>query len=136
MSLNKVILIGRLGDAPDLKYTPTSQAVCTFSIATSETWVEKTGEKKTKTEWHRIVVWGKLAELCNQYLGKGAQVYIEGKNSTRSWDDKDGQKRYMTEVIAKTVQFLGSKNHSNSESNKESVNQGSGLDYSADNIPF
>jgi len=107
MSLNKVMIIGRLGKDPELKYTPSGAAVCNFSVATSETWADKSGQKQEKTEWHNIVVWGKLAELCNQYLAKGRQAYIEGSLSTRSWDGKDGQKKYMTEVNAKTVQFLG-----------------------------
>jgi single-strand DNA-binding protein len=107
MSVNKVILLGRLGQDPEIRYTPTSAAVCNFSIATSESWTDKAGEKKEKTEWHRIVVWGKLAELCNQYLSKGRQVFVEGRLQTRSWDDKDGTKRYTTEIVANTVQFIG-----------------------------
>lgn len=109
MSLNKVMIIGRLGQDPELKYTPGGAAVCNFSVATSESWTDKSGQKQEKTEWHRIVVWGKLAELCNQYLGKGRQAFIEGKLQTRSWDDKEGQKRYTTEIMANTVQFLDSK---------------------------
>jgi single-strand DNA-binding protein len=109
MSLNKVMLIGRLGQDPELKYTPSGAAVCNFSIATSESWTDKSGQKQEKTEWHRVVVWGKLAELCNQYLGKGRQAFVEGKLQTRSWDDKEGQKRYTTEIMANTVQFLDSK---------------------------
>lgn len=109
MSLNKVMLIGRLGQDPELKYTPSGSAVCNFSMATSESWTDKSGQKQEKTEWHRIVVWGKLAELCNQYLGKGRQAFVEGKLQTRSWDDKEGVKKYTTEVMANTVQFLDSK---------------------------
>ncbi len=109
MSLNKVMILGRLGQDPELKYTPGGAAVCNFSVATSESWTDKSGQKQEKTEWHRIVVWGKLAELCNQYLGKGRQAFIEGKLQTRSWDDKEGQKRYTTEIMANTVQFLDSK---------------------------
>lgn len=110
MSVNKVIIIGRLGQEPELKYTPSGAAVCNFSVATSENWTDKNGQRQERTEWHRIVVWGKLAELCNQYLGKGCQAFIEGKLQTRSWDDKDGNKRYTTEVLATTVQFLGGAN--------------------------
>lgn len=108
MSVNKVIILGRLGQDPELKYTPSGAAVCNFSVATSETWNDKnSGQKQEKTEWHRIVVWGKLAELCNQYLSKGRQAFVEGKLQTRSWEDKDGQKRYTTEISATTVQFIG-----------------------------
>ena len=107
MSVNKVILIGRLGSNPEIRYTPSGAAVANFNIATSENWNDKTGQKQERTEWHRIVVWSKLAELCNQYLTKGRQVYIEGRLQTRQWDDKDGNKRYTTEVVANTVQFLG-----------------------------
>ncbi|GAB4411488.1 MAG: single-stranded DNA-binding protein SSB1 [Bacteriovoracaceae bacterium] len=106
MSVNKVILVGRLGQDPELKYTPSGSAVCNFSLATSETWADKGGQKQERTEWHRVVVWGKLAELCNQYLAKGRQAYVEGSLRTRSWDDKSGQKRYTTEIMANTVQFL------------------------------
>ncbi len=107
MSVNKVIILGRLGQDPELKYTPGGMAVCNFTVATSESWADKAGQKQEKTEWHRIVVWGKLAELCNQYLTKGRQAFIEGGLQTRSWDDKSGQKRYTTEIVAKTVQFIG-----------------------------
>ena len=107
MSVNKVIIVGRLGQDPELKYTPSGAGVCNFSVATTESWADKSGQKQERTEWHRIVVWGKLAELCNQYLSKGRQAYIEGRLQTRSWEGKDGQKRYTTEINAATVQFLG-----------------------------
>lgn len=107
MSVNKVIILGRLGQDPELKYTPGGMAVCNFTLATSESWADKAGQKQERTEWHRIVVWGKLAELCNQYLTKGRQAFVEGSLQTRSWDDKSGQKRYTTEINAKTVQFIG-----------------------------
>lgn len=113
MSVNKVILLGRLGQDPELKYTPGGAAVCNFSMATTEAWTDKQGQKQEKTEWHRIVVWGKLAELCNQYLAKGRQAFVEGRLQTRSWDDKDGSKRYTTEVMAATVQFIGGATTSN-----------------------
>lgn len=110
MSVNKVILLGNLGKDPELKYTPTGLAVCNFSVATSEVWTDKSGQKQTKTEWHNVLVYGKLAETCQQYLGKGRQVYLEGALQTSSWDDKTtGQKRYKTEVNVKTVQFIGAK---------------------------
>lgn len=108
--INKVIIIGNLGGDPEVRYTPNGSAVANFNVATSESWKDKnTGEKKERTEWHRIVVWGKLGELCGEYLSKGRQVYLEGRLQTRSYEDKDGVKRYMTEIIATDVQFLGSK---------------------------
>jgi len=113
MSVNKVILLGRLGQDPELKYTPGGSAVCNFSLATTEAWTDKQGQKQEKTEWHRIVVWGKLAELCNQYLAKGRQAFLEGRLQTRSWDDKEGNKRYTTEILASTVQFIGGATASN-----------------------
>ena len=106
-SINKALIIGRLGRDPEVKYTPSGVAVCNFSVATSDKWTDKdTGEKKERTEWHRIVCWRRLAEICGQYLKKGREAYIEGKLQTRSWD-QDGSKRYVTEIIADTVQFLG-----------------------------
>ncbi len=107
MSINKVILIGRLGQDPELKYTASGTAVTNFSMATSESWSDKSGQRQERTEWHRIVVWGKLAELCQQYLSKGRQAFIEGALQTRSWEDQNGQKRYTTEIVARNVQFLG-----------------------------
>ena len=107
MSVNKVILVGRLGQNPEVRYTPGGAAVANFSVATNETWVDKSGQKQEKTEWHKVVVWGKIAELCSQYLSKGRQVYLEGRLQTRQWQDKDGQTKYTTEVQAQTVQFLG-----------------------------
>lgn len=106
--VNKVILVGNLGKDPELRHTPQGQAVATFSIATSESWNDKSGQKQERTEWHRIVVWGKQAELCSKYLSKGRKAYIEGRLQTRAWDDKEGQKRYTTEIVANTVQFLDS----------------------------
>ena len=106
VSINKVILIGRLGQDPELKYTPSGVAVCNFSVATTENWADKNGQKQERTEWHRIVVWGKLGELCNQYLSKGRQAFVEGNLQTRSWE-KDGVKRYTTEINARNIQFLG-----------------------------
>lgn len=105
--INKVILIGRLGGDPEVKAIGSGQTVARLNIATSETWV-KDGQKQEKTEWHRVTVWGKLAEICGKHLSKGRQVYVEGKLQTRSWEDQSGQKRYATEIVANTVQFLGS----------------------------
>ncbi len=106
--INKAILVGRLGGDPEVRYTPSGVAVANFNIATSEEWKDKdTGEKKERTEWHRIVAWSKLGEICGEYLSKGRQVYIEGRIQTRSWEDRDGNKRYTTEIVASDVQFLG-----------------------------
>ena len=106
-SVNKVILIGNLGAKPELKYLPSGQAVCELRLATNETFTDKNQQKQERTEWHRVVVWGKQGENCAQYLDKGRSVYLEGRLQTRSWDDKtSGEKRYMTEIVANTVQFL------------------------------
>jgi single-strand DNA-binding protein len=105
--VNKVILIGNLGKDPELRYTPGGQPVASFSLATTERWSDKNGQRQDRTEWHNIVVWGKLAELANQYLKKGRSAYIEGRITNRSWDDKDGNKKYKTEIVASQIQFLG-----------------------------
>jgi len=105
--VNKVILVGRLGRDPEVRYTPSGTAVANFSIATSEQWTNKDGEKQERTEWHKIVAWRRLGEICGEYLHKGSQIYIEGRLQTRDWEDRDGNKRYTTEVIAQTMQMLG-----------------------------
>ena len=106
-SVNKAILIGNLGRDPELRYTPSGAAVCTFSIATTEKWRDKqTNEMKESTNWHNIVLWGKQAETAKQYLTKGSPVYIEGRIQTRSWDD-NGVKKYITEIVGQRLQFLG-----------------------------
>jgi single-strand DNA-binding protein len=105
--VNKVILVGHLGADPDMRYTPSGQGVCELRLATSESWNDKNGQRQERTEWHRIVVWGKRAEVCSKYLAKGRQVFVEGRIQTRNYVDKDGNKRYMTEIIANDVQFLG-----------------------------
>lgn len=107
-SVNRVILIGNLGAKPELKYLPSGQAVCELRLATNEKWKDKNEQTQERTEWHRVVVWGKQGENCAQYLDKGRPVYVEGRLQTRSWDDKNtGEKRYMTEIVAQSVQFLG-----------------------------
>ena len=106
-SVNKVILIGNLGRDPEIRYTPGGSPVANFTMATTERWTDPNGEKKEKTEWHRIVVWGKQAEIAAEYLRKGRQVYIEGSLQTREWTDRDGNKRYTTEVKAQRLQLLG-----------------------------
>ena len=112
--INKVILVGNLGQDPEIRYTADGRPIANFSIATSESWKDKnSGEKREKTEWHRVVVFGKLAEICGEYLSKGRQVYIEGKLQTRKWQGQDGQDRYTTEVVIDgfngTMQMLGSR---------------------------
>jgi single-strand DNA-binding protein len=107
--INKVILIGNLGKDPELRYTPGGQAVASFSLATSEKWRDKDGVMQDKTEWHNIVVWGRQAEVAKEYLAKGKQVYIEGRIQTRSWEDKEGNKRYTTEIVGQRMQFLGTR---------------------------
>ena len=107
--LNKAILIGNLGREPEVRYTPSGVAVANFSIATSETWTNKEGEKETRTEWHRIVAFGRLGEICGEYLSKGKQVYIEGRIQTRDWEDREGIKRYTTEIVANQMIMLGTR---------------------------
>ena len=107
--VNKVILIGNLGANPELRYTQGQQAVANLRLATTEKWTDKNGQKQEATEWHRVVVWGKQAEICGQYLTKGRQIYVEGRIRTRQWQDQQGQKRYSTEIVAQTVQMLGSR---------------------------
>jgi single-strand DNA-binding protein len=105
--VNKVILVGNLGANPELRYTQGQQAVANLRIATTERWTDKSGQKQEATEWHRVVVWGKQAEIVGQYLTKGRSVYIEGRIRTRQWQDQAGQKRYTTEIVAQNVQMLG-----------------------------
>ena len=107
MSVNKAILVGNLGKDPELRYTPSGTAVCTFSLATTDRFKNKQGEQQERTEWHNIVVWAGLAEICGKYLTKGKQVYIEGRIQNRSYDDRDGNKRYITEIVASEMQMLG-----------------------------
>jgi single-strand DNA-binding protein len=104
--VNKVILVGNLGRDPEVRYTPGGQAVANFTIATNDNWTDKSGQKQERTEWHRIVAWGKTAELCGEYLSKGRQVYVEGRLQTREWTNKEGAKQYTTEVVANQVVFL------------------------------
>lgn len=107
MSVNKVILVGRLGRDPETRFTGGGQAVANFTLATDSTYKDRSGERQKKTEWHRIVVWSKLAEICQQYLKKGSLIYIEGRLQTREWEDKSGQKRTTTEIVASEMRMLG-----------------------------
>lgn len=108
-SLNKILLIGHLGRDPEVRYTPDGAPVATFSLATSENWTDKNGSRQERTEWHNIVAWNKLADLCKKYLVKGRQVYIEGRIRSRDWNDRDGNKRRTTEVMATQIVLLGSR---------------------------
>jgi len=117
-SLNKVHLIGNLGKDPELRFMPNGDAVCNFSIATTENWKDKAGAKQEKTEWHNIVMYRKLAEISGEYLKKGSAVYLEGKLQTRKWQTKEGQDRYSTEIIADQMQMLGGKSESGDTSAK------------------
>jgi single-strand DNA-binding protein len=130
-SVNKVILIGNLGADPEKRVTPTGQTVTNFNIATTERWNDKSGQRQERTEWHKIVVWGPQGENCATYLSKGRPVYIEGSLRTRQWDDKDGNKRYTTEVVAQRVQFLGSPSDRRDTATPSGAEAGS-----ANNTPF
>jgi single-strand DNA-binding protein len=136
--INKAIILGRLGQDPELKYTSSGKAVCLLSVATSDEWTDKQGQKQERVEWHRVIIWDKLAEISNQYLSKGRQVYIEGKIQTRSWEDSGGDKKYTTEVIANTVQFLG--DQSSQQKKKGDEDKGKSVetnqDFTGDDIPF
>lgn len=145
--VNKAILIGNLGAKPELKYLPSGMAVCELRVATNESWIDKNQQKQERTEWHRVVVWAKVAENCAKYLDKGRAVYVEGRIQTRSWDDKaTGEKRYMTEIVANTVQFLGTGVKSQDgdsrdapprdEPNGSPSSGGSEMPASEDDIPF
>ena len=141
--INKVILVGSLGADPEVKYMPNGGAVANVSIATTEQWKDKdSGEKKEKTEWHRVVFFKRLAEIVGEYLRKGSQVYIEGKLQTRKWQDKNGNDRYTTEIIANEMQMLGSSTGSRAGSNasdstpQESPASSSAGDEFSDDIPF
>lgn len=128
--INKVIIVGRLGQDPEMKAVGQGSTVTRLNVATSESWTDKNGQKQERTEWHRITVWGKLAELCGKYLAKGRQVYVEGKLQTRSWED-NGQKKYSTEIVASTVQFLSAGQASAGNNADQSMNQSaaSGSDF-------
>ncbi len=141
--VNKVILVGNLGQKPEIRYTQTDSAVANLSLATSESWKDKeTGEQREKTEWHRIVYFGKLAEIAEQYLDKGSKVYVEGKLQTRKWQDKDtGADRYTTEIVGNELTMLDSKNSSGmNESQNFDSNAGQSdqarEDFNEDDIPF
>ena len=141
--VNKVILVGNLGQKPEMRYTATQTAVANLSIATTESWKDKeSGENRDKTEWHRVVFFGNLAEIAEKYLDKGSSVYVEGKIQTRKWQDKDGNDRYTTEVLGNQLTMLGSRSSSDSSnqtdnpSNTPFPDDDSGEGLSDDDIPF
>jgi single-strand DNA-binding protein len=132
--VNKAILVGTLGKDPEQRYMPNGNAVCNISVATSEQWKDKqTGEKQERTEWHRVSMFGKLAEIAAEYLRKGSQVYLEGKIQTRKWQDKEGKDRYSTEIVADQMQMLGGKRDSSAPAAGETLSQAAPFD---DDIPF
>jgi single-strand DNA-binding protein len=140
-SVNKVLLVGNLGKDPEVRLTPSGRAMCKFPLATSEVWNTDAG-KQERTEWHTIVVWGKTAEHCGQFLRKGRQVYVEGTIRSRSYDANDGTKRYVTEIVTQRVQFLGGKPTAAPSGDTDGFSGGEGDDFSlppamaADEIPF
>ena len=137
--INKAILVGRLGADPEVRYTPDGAMVTNFRIATDEQWKDKNGEKVQKTEWHKIVAFGKLAEICGKYLVKGKLVYLEGRIQTRAWDDKEGTKRYTTEIVASNMQMLDSKGQRSADASPgEPPHAQSGADapLPEDDVPF
>ena len=137
-SINKVILVGRLGKDPETRFTPSGKAVTNFSMATSESWKDAGGERQEKTEWHKVQIWGPLAEISAKYLSKGKLVYIEGRLQSRSWDADDGSKRYTTEIIANNMTMLGATgDNSEKPNNPEKPESSGGLSPDdLDQIPF
>jgi len=140
MPMNKVIICGRLGKDPELRRTSSGTAVVSLSVATSEVWNSKSGEKQEHTEWHNVTVWGKRAETCEKYLSKGREVLIEGKLRTEKWRDKEGHDRYTTKILADNVQFVGSRGQSDGSSRSQSsssfVEQNDDVSFVEDDIPF
>lgn len=128
-SVNKVILVGNLGRDPEVRYMPNGEAVCNFSIATTDTWKDKSGAKQERTEWHNIVMYRKLAEIAGEYLKKGRPVYVEGRLQTRKWQTKEGQDRYTTEIIADQMQMLGGRDGGSNASYDGGMDQGGMDDY-------
>lgn len=136
-SLNKAMIIGRLGQNPEVRYTKSNTAVATLNIATSEKYKDRNGELQENTEWHRVVAWARLAEICQEYLKKGSLVYIEGTIQTREWEDKEGHKRYTTEIKALSMQMLDSKGgESRKPEAKEAPKSDDSFDDMDDSLPF
>lgn len=134
--VNKVILIGRLGADPEIRYTPSGAEVATFRIATSESWTNKSGEKEERTEWHRIVAWRGLAKICGEYLSKGKLVYVEGRLRTRSWEDRDGNKRTTTEIEATDMKMLGGVGEASRKAKEAEPESASPATKEEEDIPF
>ena len=134
-NLNKVMLIGRLGQDPEIRYTQSGSAVANVTIATNDYWTDKQGGKQERTEWHSLVLWGKLADLAQSYLKKGSQVYVEGRLQTRDWEDQQGQKHYKTEVVVTTMQFLDSKMADSSSNTEYSATAAAPQSNPAQNAP-
>lgn len=130
-SVNKVILVGNLGRDPEVRYMPNGEAVCNFSIATTDSWKDKSGQKQERTEWHNIVMYRKLAEIAGEYLKKGRPVYVEGRLQTRKWQTKEGQDRYTTEIIADQMQMLGGRDSGSSNASYDDMNQDQDRDQGA-----
>lgn len=148
-SVNKAILIGNLGRDPEVRYMPNGDAVANMNLATTENWKDKNGEKQEKTEWHRVVMYGKVAEIAGEYLKKGSSVYFEGRIQTRKWTNKEGQERYTTEIVADRMQMLGSRSGGSSQPMPDETGAapaagkpadtgqaGGGFDDMEDDIPF
>jgi single-strand DNA-binding protein len=141
-SVNKVILIGNLGRDPEVRYTPSGTAVANFSVATTENWTNKEGQKDSRTEWHRIVAWGRLGEICGEYLSKGRLVYVEGRIQTNEWEDQEGNKRQTKEIVASNMTMLGSRGapgpfaEESSGSEPPTVNESTVKEPTEDDIPF
>ena len=134
-SVNKVILIGRLGKDPEMRFTPSGKAVTNFSMATSESWKDASGERQERTEWHKVQIWGPLAEVASKYLTKGSQVYIEGRLQTRKYDDSNGIERQTTEIVASALTMLGGKGEGGNDPGKPDSSDGTSPD-DLDSIPF
>jgi len=139
--INKVIVVGNLGADPDARYMPNGNAVTNISVATSESWKDKeTGDRQERTEWHRVVFFGRLAEIASEYLKKGSQVYVEGRLKTRKWEDKEGNDRWTTEIVANEMQMLGERISSSSNTDSFSAPKRSGSEFASDDfdddIPF
>jgi single-strand DNA-binding protein len=127
MSVNRAILVGRLGRDPETRYTSAGQAVCNFTLATDETYKDRNGERQKRTEWHRVVVWGKQAEIAQQYLHKGSLIFVEGRIQTRQWDDREGQKRTTVEIVASNFRMLGGRGESGAMAAGASAGAGTGV---------
>ena len=138
-SKNLVILIGNVGQDPEIRYTQQGAAVANLSLATSENWKDQSGERQERTEWHKLVAWREKAELINQYVHKGDMIYIEGSLQTRSWEDKEGNKRYTTEIVVRNIEFLGSRRQDGDAPEEEHAGAAAGGSSSADlddGLPF